>query len=199
MSYLITREIQLDAGHRVPNHKSKCRNVHGHRYRIQAVVEAQETVSTKGSSDEDMVADFGDLKRLMTELIHDPLDHGFIVWREDRLYGWLCNASKEIEKVEAWKVIEFPYIPTAESIAKWCFQELEPKVMALGLENESQAQLVQVNVWETPNSVASFRPNFDSSLEPMLDLGESENLPVRSQGGITSSNQGAASFTYNIK
>ena len=30
----ISKEVQFDAGHRVPNHASKCKNPHGHRYRV---------------------------------------------------------------------------------------------------------------------------------------------------------------------
>ena len=35
-THLISREISIDAGHRVTEHTSKCRNLHGHRYTIQA-------------------------------------------------------------------------------------------------------------------------------------------------------------------
>ncbi|MED5305895.1 MAG: 6-carboxytetrahydropterin synthase, partial [Candidatus Thermoplasmatota archaeon] len=33
MTSRIRRWVETDTGHRVPNHKSKCRNMHGHRYR----------------------------------------------------------------------------------------------------------------------------------------------------------------------
>ena len=35
----IRRWIETDTGHRVPNHKSKCRNIHGHRYRWEVELE----------------------------------------------------------------------------------------------------------------------------------------------------------------
>ena len=31
----ITRKLEFDAGHRIPDHKSQCRNLHGHRYTIE--------------------------------------------------------------------------------------------------------------------------------------------------------------------
>ncbi|GIR00164.1 MAG: hypothetical protein CM15mP8_3610 [Methanobacteriota archaeon] len=35
----IRRYVETDTGHRVPNHKSKCRHMHGHRYRFEAEIE----------------------------------------------------------------------------------------------------------------------------------------------------------------
>lgn len=171
MSYTITRTIELDAGHRVPQHKSKCRSPHGHRYVINATVEADELVDSSGASNEGMVSDFSDLKELMVSCIHTPLDHGFIVWEDDNLYSWLCNAACAVEEqmnpdspdIPGWKIIPFPYIPTAENIAKWCFEELEPNVAHEGIRQGNNARLIQVDVHETPNAVAAY---FEQTLKP---------------------------------
>ena len=74
---LITKEIGIDMGHRVPNHKSKCRNPHGHRYTLEVTITAP-LIDTDGASDEGMIFDFGDIKKHMMEKIHDVLDHGFM-------------------------------------------------------------------------------------------------------------------------
>ena len=34
--FIVRRQIGIDAGHRVMTHGSKCRNMHGHRYTIEA-------------------------------------------------------------------------------------------------------------------------------------------------------------------
>ena len=39
MTTTIRRYVETDTGHRVPNHKSKCRHLHGHRYRFEAEIE----------------------------------------------------------------------------------------------------------------------------------------------------------------
>ena len=39
MTTRIRRWIETDTGHRVPNHKSKCCHLHGHRYRWEAEIE----------------------------------------------------------------------------------------------------------------------------------------------------------------
>ena len=31
----ITRKLEFDAGHRIPDHTSQCRNLHGHRYTVE--------------------------------------------------------------------------------------------------------------------------------------------------------------------
>jgi 6-pyruvoyl tetrahydropterin synthase/QueD family protein len=119
----ISKEIEFDAGHRIPNHKSKCRNPHGHRYRVVAYCEGQ-IVTEPGAPDEGMLIDYGDLKSIMISKIHDPLDHGFIVWHDDKdlldaFMWWDPAALPNPEKVvtagmdPVWKIIRFPYIPTA--------------------------------------------------------------------------------------
>lgn len=149
----ISKEIQFDAGHRVPNHKSKCRNPHGHRYRVVVHCSGR-IIETSGSSDEGMLVDFSDLKSLMTEKIHDVLDHGFIVYRADHiLYDVLTKGSCSGTEPNEWKLIEFPYIPTAENIARWCFDQLKQPFKDRFQED---LYLIRVEVWETPTSMASY-------------------------------------------
>lgn len=145
--YEISKEIQFDAGHRVPNHNSKCRNLHGHRYKVRVGIRG-ELVTTPGASNEGMLADFGDLKTLMMEKIHDVLDHGFIVYEYDD--SVLASLARGLRSEPEWKIIEFPYIPTAENMARWCWNELTDGVEAMGFN------LSHVTVWETPTSVATY-------------------------------------------
>ena len=56
----IRRYVETDTGHRVPNHKSKCRHMHGHRYRFEAEIEG-DVVDVSGVSEEGMLMDFSDI------------------------------------------------------------------------------------------------------------------------------------------
>ena len=47
----IRRYVETDTGHRVPNHKSKCKHLHGHSYRFEAEIEG-DVVDVSGVSDE---------------------------------------------------------------------------------------------------------------------------------------------------
>ena len=60
MTTRIRRYVETDTGHRVPNHKSKCRHFHGHRYRFEAEIEG-DIVETSGVSEEGMLMDFSDV------------------------------------------------------------------------------------------------------------------------------------------
>jgi 6-pyruvoyltetrahydropterin/6-carboxytetrahydropterin synthase len=147
-TFTVSKEIEFDAGHRVPNHKSKCRNPHGHRYKVQAVITGK-IVTTPGASNEGMLADFGDLKTLLMENVHDVLDHGFIVYENDQAMIAGLKAMEEFAE-ESFKVIMFPYIPTAENLAYWTYTQIVTGVANMGFK------LMGVEVYETPTSVASY-------------------------------------------
>lgn len=148
----ITKEVEFDAGHRVPSHGSKCRNPHGHRYRVRVMCEGP-IIDDPGAPDDGMLVDFGDLKGLMTTLVHDVLDHGFICHRDDTLLmAALADASGH--DGHDWRLIEFPYIPTAENIARWCWEQLAAPIAERFRDG---LRLVEVAVWETPTSVAYYR------------------------------------------
>lgn len=80
---IIHREIGIDVGHRVPDHGSKCRNPHGHRYRVIATCEGP-VMDQKGNEENGMVVDFGNLKKYMMDIIDAVFDHGFVVYKGDK-------------------------------------------------------------------------------------------------------------------
>ena len=144
--FSITREIQLDIGHRIPFHKAKCCNVHGHRYRIVAELRGDNVVEEHGASDQGMLMDFGEIKRLLVEHIHDPLDHGFMVWKDDAVLRDFLLATGN-------RTIVMDNVPTAENLARWCFERLAREVVSVfgnGL------RLHAITVWETPNNSATY-------------------------------------------
>jgi 6-pyruvoyltetrahydropterin/6-carboxytetrahydropterin synthase len=142
--FIVSKEIEFDAGHRVPNHSSKCRNPHGHRYRVRVSISG-DLVTEPGSSSEGMLADFGDLKQLLTTYVHDVYDHGFVVYKEDELMlAALLHGSGE------WKVIVVPWIPTAENFARSIYNDLVIHVAKMGF------RVYMVEVFETPTSRAVY-------------------------------------------
>jgi len=142
---LVTKKIEIDMGHRVPNHKSKCRNFHGHRYIIEVGVD-DKVVSTQGSSDEGMVIDFGDLKKAMMDVIDSEYDHAFCMYNEDPFSDYF----RMIQKSNDQKVVFVDFIPTAENLAKHWYVLLEGVLLQRGIN------INHVKVWETPNSTAIY-------------------------------------------
>ena len=142
---LITKEIEIDMGHRVPNHKSKCRNLYGHRYKIEVGVD-DKVIDTKGTSDEGMVIDFSDLKEIMMQEIDAKFDHGFVIYSWDEL----LNEQFLAWQLTGMKIILVDFIPTAENLAKHWYELIKPKL------EERKIKIKHVKVWETPSSTATY-------------------------------------------
>lgn len=64
----ISRKLEFDAGHRIPNHNGQCSNIHGHRYSLIVTLEGEVSKSSS-SSDYGMLMDFNDVKLLALENI----------------------------------------------------------------------------------------------------------------------------------
>ena len=147
MTTRIRRWVETDTGHRVPNHKSKCRHLHGHRYRWEAELEG-EVVIERGVSDEGMLMDFSDVSRILEENIHDVVDHAFVVYEGDE------EARRVLSGLSAeHRTVVVPFIPTAENLAKWAFEQIEPHIQTI---YGNRLRLVAMHVRETPKSWASW-------------------------------------------
>lgn len=162
----IIRRIEIDAAHRVPHHASKCFNVHGHRYVIEAVCEGP--IISDGHQ-RGMVMDFGFLKTCMMQAIYDPCDHGSIFYYEDDVLYDILGPEWDFEAKhtyplrvvpECWKLYIIDRVPTAENLAAIWFVELTRAIELWFKEHEPHLaipQLREVRVHETPNCVAIYR------------------------------------------
>ena len=149
MTTSIRRWVETDTGHRVPNHKSKCRNMHGHRYRWEVEIEG-DIVEKPNVSDEGMLIDFSDVSEILTKHIHDVVDHAFIVYENDAL---AIEALSHLGNNH--RTVLVPFIPTAENLAKWAFERVCPHIKsAYG----NSLRLSAFHVRETPKSWATWKP-----------------------------------------
>tara|TARA_B100000945_G_C20408232_1_gene611234 strand:+ start:1906 stop:2355 length:450 start_codon:yes stop_codon:yes gene_type:complete len=149
MTTRIRRWVETDTGHRVPNHISKCRNLHGHRYRWEAEIEG-DLVTEKGSSDEGMIMDFSEISRILDEHIHDVVDHSFIVFEGDE------EAMRALSEMgNSHRTVVVPFIPTAENLAKWAFERINPHIKS---SYGNKIVLHAFHVRETPKSWATWKP-----------------------------------------
>jgi len=150
MTTTIRRYIETDTGHRVPNHKSKCKHLHGHRYRFEAEIEG-DVVQTSGVSEEGMVMDFSDISAILTEHVHDVLDHAFVVYEGDTDARKACDAMGPEHRT-----VVVTFIPTAENLAKWAYDAVNPHIKSV---YGNRLQLVAMHCRETPKSIATWRPS----------------------------------------
>ena len=142
----IGKVIQWDMGHRVLNHRSICKGLHGHRYKAEICVEG-DLIQEPGTSEEGMVIDFSDIKKTAQKLIQKELDHAFMVWDKDEELLEFFKHSK------GHKPVIVPFTPTAENVAVYIFHILKDKfsdVYKPGLHLQS------IKLWETPSSYALY-------------------------------------------
>ena len=132
----ITKWIEFDAGHRVATHDGKCRNLHGHRYRVGVTV--QGPIPQDG-----MVVDFGILGAVLREHVHDRFDHVFIYDQND-------HAVEHVLSEGPWRGAPVPGPPTAENLAVWIADTVRSHM--------PRFPVVRVEVYETPNSVGTWTP-----------------------------------------
>ena len=142
----IVKIIQWDMGHRVLNHRSICKGLHGHRYKAEICVSGN-LVSESGVSEEGMVLDFADIKKISKEFIQEDLDHAFMVWEKDEELISFFNNS------EGHKPVIVPFTPTAENVAAYIYLKLKDKFQDV---YKTGMQLHSVKLWETPSSFALY-------------------------------------------
>jgi 6-pyruvoyltetrahydropterin/6-carboxytetrahydropterin synthase len=132
-----TRRLEFDAAHRVMEHESKCKHLHGHRYIIEASFEAAKLDAL------DRVIDFGIIKERLGGWIDEHWDHGTILNVKDKPLGELI-AGQTFQKIY--------YLsgnPTAEKMAEYLFSEICPALFA-----ETGVHCTRLRLYETPNCYA---------------------------------------------
>ncbi|SHI24207.1 6-carboxytetrahydropterin synthase QueD [Pollutimonas bauzanensis] len=137
----ITRKLEFDAGHRIPDHRSQCRNLHGHRYVLEITLEG-EVIAAPGQSDNGMVMDFSEIKSIARKHIIDQWDHAFLVFKGD------TAVVDFLESLENHKTVIIDSIPTAENLAHLAFDTLAPHYAR---QFGGSLRLSRIRLYETPN------------------------------------------------
>jgi 6-pyruvoyltetrahydropterin/6-carboxytetrahydropterin synthase len=129
-----TRRIEFDAAHRIINHESKCKMLHGHRYALEASFAAKEL------DDLGRVIDFGEVRKVLGTWIDDNLDHNTILSIADKKLGETIAAQT------GQKIYYMAQNPTAENIAHHIFSEICPQLFL-----DKDVKCVGIKLYETPN------------------------------------------------
>lgn len=106
----VTKEFTFETGHALYGYDGKCRNVHGHSYKLSVTVIGS-PIQDKEHVKLGMVIDFGDLKKIVKEEVVDPFDHA-TVFNADSPHTEL---AAELES-RGHKVILADYQPTSENM-----------------------------------------------------------------------------------
>jgi 6-pyruvoyltetrahydropterin/6-carboxytetrahydropterin synthase len=138
---LITRRLEFDAGHRIPSHQSKCRHLHGHRYAIEVTLSGN-IITEAGATEQGMVMDYSEVKRIANVAVVDLWDHAFLVHRED------VEVLQFLQSLDDHKTVVLDSPPTAENLALTAFRILD---VAYQDTYGNHLRLEQVRLFETPN------------------------------------------------
>jgi 6-pyruvoyltetrahydropterin/6-carboxytetrahydropterin synthase len=137
----ITRRLEFDSGHRIPNHDGQCKHLHGHRYAIEVTLTG-EIADHPGKADDGMVLDFGDIKLLTNQHLVELWDHAFLVAKEDEVLVSFLNSLPN------HKTVIMEHVPTVENLANTAFEILQPIFQqAFG----GHLVLTTLRLYETPN------------------------------------------------
>lgn len=104
----ITKEFTFETGHALYGYDGKCRNVHGHSYKL-AVTVIGTPINDANNVKHGMVIDFTDLKKIVKEEIVDPFDHA-TVFNKNTPHVELAQELRE----RGHDVILADYQPTSE-------------------------------------------------------------------------------------
>ncbi len=89
---MATKEFTFDAAHRLEWNPGKCKQLHGHTYRLQVTVKGK--INKKG-----IVMDFAELKSVVKNEIIDELDHAYLNTK-------IHNPTAENMAIWIWKKLE---------------------------------------------------------------------------------------------
>jgi len=105
----IAKEFRWEMGHRLPDHFGKCKNIHGHSYKM--------LVQFSGELDKNgMIIDYYDVEKIIN-LVIEKLDHAFMVNKNDKV------VLNFLEKMDSKRVV-VDFESTAENICKYLLSEV---------------------------------------------------------------------------
>ena len=106
----ITKQFSFETGHALYGYDGKCKNVHGHSYKLSVTVIGS-PILDRNNVNFGMVIDFTDLKKIVKEEIVDQFDHA-TVFNETTPH---IELAKEL-KSRGHHVILVDYQPTSENM-----------------------------------------------------------------------------------
>jgi len=106
----ITKQFTFETGHALYGYDGKCKNVHGHSYKLSVTVIGT-PIAAENNVKLGMVIDFGDLKKIVKEEVVSPFDHA-TVFNKNTPHIELAQELMD----RGHKVILADYQPTSENM-----------------------------------------------------------------------------------
>lgn len=142
-SIRITKQFNFETGHALYGYDGKCRNVHGHSYKLSVTVIGS-PISDNSNVKYGMVIDFSDLKKIVNEEIVDIFDHA-TVFNKNTPHVELAKELKD----RGHHVLLVDYQPTSEMMVIDFAQKIKSRL-------PENINLFSVKLQETETSFAEW-------------------------------------------
>lgn len=139
----ITKQFSFETGHALYGYDGKCKNVHGHSYKLSVTVIGS-PIMDRNNVKFGMVIDFSDLKRIVKEEIVDQFDHATVF---NQTTPHLELAKELINR--GHHVILVDYQPTSENMVIDFAQKIKKRL-------PDTVQLFGLKLQETESSFAEW-------------------------------------------
>ena len=139
----ITKQFTFETGHALYGYDGKCRNVHGHSYKLSVTVIGH-PITDPENVKYGMVIDFTDLKKIVKEEIVDVFDHA-TVFNKNTPHVTLANELSS----RGHNVLLVDYQPTSEMMVL----DFSEKIKARLPQN---IRLFSLKLQETDSSYAEW-------------------------------------------
>ena len=139
----ITKEFSFETGHALYGYDGKCKNVHGHSYKLSVTVIGV-PITDRTNVKFGMVIDFSEMKKIVKEEIVDHFDHA-TVFNETTPHIELAHELKN----RGHHVILVDYQPTSENMVIDFAEKIKSRLPA-------PIQLHSLKLQETDSSFAEW-------------------------------------------
>ncbi len=139
----LTKIFHFETGHALAGYDGKCRNVHGHSYRLEVTVIGT-PISDPNHVKYGMVIDFGDLKKIVNEQVVDIYDHSLLLNKN----GGYREMGERL-KAEGHRILLVDFQPTGEMMLLDIARRISPHL-------PEHIQLFSLKLYETGTSFAEW-------------------------------------------
>ena len=139
----ITKQFSFETGHALYGYDGKCKNVHGHSYKLSVTVIGT-PITDNSNVKFGMVIDFTDLKKIVREEIVDVFDHA-TVFNKNTPHVELAQELKN----RGHHVILVDYQPTSENMVIDFAKKIQDRL-------PNDIQLHSLKLQETESSFAEW-------------------------------------------
>lgn len=139
----ITKQFSFETGHALYGYDGKCKNVHGHSYKLFVTVIGS-PITDQNNVKYGMVIDFTDLKKIVKEEVVDVFDHA-TVFNKNTPHIELAKELKD----RGHHVILVGYQPTSENMVIDFVQKIQSRL-------PENIELFSLRLQETDSSFAEW-------------------------------------------